>query len=86
MFKKERNDLSRFWELFNPNTNNLQLWLASSAFSFFAFTSLKRGAGMNLQELTALGFFIFGYFCIAVIIYLFISWIFGFHITKKHKR
>ncbi len=85
MFKKERYNLARFWELFNPTTNNFQFWLASAAFSFFAYTSLWE-VGMNPQVVLAWGFQIFGWFCVAMLVYLFISWVVGFRIKTPAER
>ena len=41
---------------------------------------------MNPKVIDAWGFQIFGYFCVAMLVYLFISWIFGFRIEIKHKK
>jgi hypothetical protein len=85
MFKRERHNLSRFWELFNPTTNNFQFWLASASFSFFAYSSLWE-IEMTPQVLLAWGFQIFGWFCVVVIIYLLLSWIFKFRIDITSKK
>ena len=86
MFKKEKRRLSRFLELLNPTTNNFQFWLASSAFSFFAYTSVRRGVCINTQGLLAWVFMIFGYLCLAILLFLLISWLFGFRIETPAER
>lgn len=89
--KRQKNDLSRFWELFLPTTNNFQFWLASAAFSFFVYASLGGGAVVEgvaawFREITAWIFLVFGWLCIAMLVYLFISWRFGFKIEAVSKK
>ena len=46
---REKRNTSRFWGLFRPSTNNFQFWLASAAFSFFAYQTLyesRKASGM----------------------------------------
>lgn len=89
---KEHHDLSRFWELFAPVTNNFQFWLASAAFSFFVYTSLVQNNTYDMsliehiEEAIAYFFLSVGFLCIFVLFYLFISWIFHFKIDFKHAR
>ncbi len=79
--------LSRFWELFRPTVLNFSFWLATAAFWFFAYQSLLPSAGeadVSLaQQILPDVFLWFGYFCLAVIVYLSITWIFGIRITKR---
>ncbi len=88
---QENRDRSRFWELFRPTTNNFQLWLASSAFAFFAYQSLyeREVVGvweMIMHQIIAYAFAVFGFVFMGGIVYLFLSWIIGFGIRRIKEK
>jgi len=78
---------TRIWELFSPNTHSFGFWLATASFTFFAYQSIIPARLETVMEwtrgVTSAVFLFFGYFCIAVLIYLAITWILNIRITKK---
>ena len=86
-FYRPKYNKSRFWELFIPTTNNLQFWLASSAFAFFAFQSLYKDVVEGVWEVLihkciAYAFAVFGFVLLGGLFYLFITWVFNIGIRK----
>lgn len=83
---RQKYPLSRFGELFVPTVLNFSFWLATAVFWFFAYQSLlpsAEEANMSLaQRILPDVFLWFGYFCLGVIVYLFITWLLGIRITK----
>ena len=90
-FYRPKYDKSRFWELFIPTTNNLQFWLASSAFSFFIYQSLYKDVVVGVWEMIfrqflAYAFVVFGFIFMGGMAYLFITWVFNIGIRKIKEK
>ena len=92
-FCQDKHDKSRFLELLYPTTNNFNIWLATAAFSFFAYQSLhqsKEWACMIIdkvvREILPMAFLVFGGMCMLVIFYVVITWLSGYRIHIKKTK